>query len=185
VDEGETMRLGYSSTSNPVLWLTSRKRIFDLIIASPGIHFREIQRRLQMATGALGYHLKVLQNSGVVKSETYGKFLRYYPIAFGTSDMSFLSALRQENVRKILVHLMLKPKSTHAEIVKSLSLSPSAISWYLRRLKSTDIVVSEVENGRAKYSVGNAVELSKLLLSYRASFLDNAVDNFVSAWTDL
>ena len=46
-----------------VLALGVRREIFELIKQSPGLHFREIKRRTNLAIGALQYHLNVLEKN--------------------------------------------------------------------------------------------------------------------------
>ena len=41
--------------------LTPRDKIYSIIVQNPGLHFREIQRRTNIATGALQYHLEYLK----------------------------------------------------------------------------------------------------------------------------
>ena len=43
-----------------------RLRIVDILEKSPGIHFRELQRRLDAANGTLRHHLDILTKEGVV-----------------------------------------------------------------------------------------------------------------------
>ena len=43
------------------LKLDIRKKIYNTVKKNPGLHFREIQRRVEIATGALQYHLDYLQ----------------------------------------------------------------------------------------------------------------------------
>ena len=43
-----------------------RLRIVDALEKSPGIHFRELQRRLDAANGTLRHHLDILTKEGVV-----------------------------------------------------------------------------------------------------------------------
>ena len=43
-----------------------RVRIVDALEKSPGIHFRELQRRLDAANGTLRHHLDILTKEGVV-----------------------------------------------------------------------------------------------------------------------
>ena len=43
-----------------------RLRIVDTLEKSPGIHFRELQRRLDAANGTLRHHLDILTKEGVV-----------------------------------------------------------------------------------------------------------------------
>ena len=51
------------------LELEKRKELYRIIRTSPGLHFREIQRRTDSGTGQLEYHLEYLKKVGLILSE--------------------------------------------------------------------------------------------------------------------
>ena len=51
-----------------VVELEIRKDLYLLIVKSPGLHFREIQRRIKMATGKLTHDLNYLQKASLIKT---------------------------------------------------------------------------------------------------------------------
>ncbi len=171
-----------SDCEGTLLSLESRNRIYNLILAFPGLHFREIQRRLRTATGALEYHLGVLTDSGAIESRRYGQFRRFYPKGLHESEASLLSVLRHERQRNIVIFLSLHPHATHTMIAKQMRLSASTVSWYLRRLKASGVVRSEKDGRYERYIVSNPVQVGNVLRSYKPSFLDKAVNNFLSMW---
>ncbi len=92
------------------LQLDVRKRIYTEIERAPGLHFREIQRRTSLAVGSLQYHLDYLQKHHIVRTQSEGKFVRYYSVrgeqvgegpqmVSGQNTMAFL---RHESTRKII-----------------------------------------------------------------------------------
>src|SRR3989338_9240214 len=91
-----------------VLALGVRREIFELIKQCPGLHFREIKRRTNLAIGALQYHLNVLEKNNFVRSEKKGKFTRYFLFSSQETvqDQGTLSLLRDENIRKISLFLL-------------------------------------------------------------------------------
>ncbi|WP_319506293.1 hypothetical protein [uncultured Methanolobus sp.] len=48
------------------LELDTRKRIFETIQRSPGIHLRELERILDMAIGNLQYHLHYMEKKNLI-----------------------------------------------------------------------------------------------------------------------
>src|SRR3989344_8482830 len=107
------------------LKLEVRNRIYTTIQQNPGIHFREIQRRMGIATGALQYHLDYLQKKHLVRSERDAKFLRYYLIREEFKETQLMGILRQESMRKIIVFLMQRRFANNLTIAKAVGLSPS------------------------------------------------------------
>ena len=111
----------------PALALKARKRVYNLIKRSPGLHFRELKRRLKLATGQLQYHLSQLQEAHLVRAEKDGRFTRYYAIRgeqLGESEKT-LSLLRQDSVRRIVLFLQGRRFANNLAISNAIELSPS------------------------------------------------------------
>ena len=169
---------------NGFLELEARKKIYDCIAKSPGLHFREIQRRVGMATGSVDYHLHFLHKNGLVRTEKAGRFLRYYAanVQFEQGDKDLLSLLRQERIRHILIYLIEKKKANASKIAEELGYTPSNLSWYLKTLQEKS-VIKQTKRGRFRfYSVADKEQIIKCLVTYRSSFLDALVDRFIDAW---
>lgn len=59
--------------------LTPRDKVYSEIVKSPGLHFREIQRRTNLATGALQYHIDYLKKKILFltkKKENFPDFIQ-------------------------------------------------------------------------------------------------------------
>ncbi|MBI5060689.1 MAG: winged helix-turn-helix transcriptional regulator [Candidatus Aenigmarchaeota archaeon] len=167
-----------------LLELDARKEIYDCIRKSPGLHFREIQRRTKLPTGSVEYHLHFLHKNGLVRAEKKGKFLYYYPTdhAFGEEEKILISLLRQKNIRHILMSLIEKKGSTPSELGEKLGMSPSNLSWYLNMLSEKNIITQKKRGRFRHYSVRDKKRIVLCLVTYRASFLDKTVDGFIEAF---
>jgi len=164
--------------------LETRKKIYECIIKSPGLHFREVQRRTNLATGTLDYHLHFLHKNGLIRAEKSGRFTRYYAseVAYDEQEKSLLSILRQGHARRIIIHLLQSKKSNASKISESTGLSPSNLSWYLKLLEEKGII-SHGKKGRFRfYSVNDRDSIVKCLVTYKESFLDQLVDGFIETW---
>ena len=96
-----------------VLDLESRRRIFDLLTEYPGLHLRELERRLQMDVRGLQYHLEWLEGRGAVSTLREGGYLRYYPREwdrsrvreqFGPGEKRLLAVLRAVDGHHVPTH---------------------------------------------------------------------------------
>lgn len=162
----------------------TRKTIYGCIAASPGLHFREIQRRLNLGTGTLDYHLHLLRRQGSIRAEKSGKFTRYYTTdkLFEEKEKSILNLLRNENFRHIVIYLLEHRNPSASEISSALGFSPSRLSWHLKTLLGSN-VVEQKKNGRHRfYSLKSPKDMAGYLKAHRASFLDGIVDRFIDAW---
>lgn len=165
------------------LALETRKKIYDLIANSPGLHKRQIARQLNMSLSTIDYHLHYMEKRAIITSKQDGKYKRYF-IAEKVSpvDKRILSILRQETPRKIVIFLIENPRAIHKEICQHIKKAPSTISFHLKKLIEAGII-EEISLGKEKaYIVRNVEKVVDLLISYKSTFLDKAVDKFVNAW---
>ena len=167
------------------LKLEVRKKIYNTIKRNPGLHFRELQRRVGIATGALQYHLDFLQKKHLVKSEKETKFIRYYLIRQQFDDTELMSLLRQESIRRIMLFLMQKRFATNQSVSGGVELSPSTTATHLEKLSESGIVERFESRGKMAYRVADKQRVADLLVNYRRSFLDEMVNNFVEVWEEI
>lgn len=165
------------------LELEIRKNLYSIIVKSPGLHFREIQRRTKMATGQLTYHLNFLQKKSLIKTLSDREYLRYYAdMQISDKEKRVLELVRQKSVRHILLYLLEYKNCNHKQLVKSLDLSPSTISWHIKKLVDSKIVNKEVVGRNSFYSINDSELVKKTLVKYKESFLDKLVDKFIEMW---
>ena len=159
--------------------LTSRRKIYEEIVMNPGLHFRELQKRLEMPTGMLEYHLNVLEKEGVVVAKMDGKYKRYFANTFMTRDeRKVMGNLRSKIQRKIVIFLLENGKSRHSDIAEHVNISPSTLSYHISKLVKSGIVAKESEGREVYYFVVDPERVSAIIVKYRKSFLDSLVDNF-------
>ena len=113
----------------------TRKRILDLIRESPGVHFREISRRLDVPMGVVEYHIHNLLKSQEIVSRSEGRYRRYYAEGkHGSAEKGALAHLRKGVPRSIVIHLMTHPGARHRDLKGALSLTGSTLTFHLRDL---------------------------------------------------
>ena len=162
--------------------LSPRDRIYSSIGNNPGIHFREVQRRTGIATGALQYHIDYLKKKNLIREQKEGKFSRFYAIGGEQVDSSLMNLLRQDSVRKIVLFLLKRRRATLPSISKEVHLSNSTTSFHLQKLLLAQIVSQKTTQGKVFFSIKNKDPIIEVLLSYKTSFLDSLVDNFIDLW---
>ncbi len=165
------------------LALERRRRIYQFIRSHPGLHLRALEKRLGIALGDLRYHLEYLEKKGLVGSRTDG----YRKTFFSAKDVSLpdrdvLALLRQRAPRRIVLHLMLRESSTFEELREELGVSKSTLSFHLGKLTSKGLVKSARREGRNVYDLPDKEAVAELLITYRESFLDAAVDRVLDVW---
>lgn len=165
------------------LELETRRRLFEIVTESPGVHFRELQRLAKMPTGTLEYSLSCLVKSGIVEEQAEGGYLRYYPsLKFSAADKAMLSSMRQEIPRGVVLWLVQHPRSTHKDILSAFTFTAPTLTYHLKRLVASGVLATEKEGGRAVYFVQDHERVVNLLITYRRNFRDKLVDAVVSAY---
>lgn len=169
------------------LALSTRAKIYRIVKKSPGLHFREIQRRSRLAIGNLQYQLEVLQKNHLLKASKHGKFVRYYSVQGepAEADALVLSLLRQESIRRIVLFLLTEKKGTNFSIASAIGLSPSTTSWHVKKLLDAGIAEKRSRGKKRFFYLANPEQISTILVNYKRSFLDELVDNFVETFEQL
>jgi predicted transcriptional regulator len=172
---------------NQPLELETRKRLYKIIEKSPGLHFREIQRRSGIAVGSLQYHLDYLQKHDFLVSQKEGKFVRYYAMRTKkiVEDKPLMALLRQEQPRHILLFLLQRKFATNERIAEEVQLSQSTTSAYLKKMVETGAIQKRKSGRKTHFFVAEKEKVAALLAQYKKSFFDGLVDNFVEVWEEV
>jgi DNA-binding transcriptional ArsR family regulator len=168
------------------LELETRRRIYQFLEQHPGEHMREIGRSLNIAMGTLEYHLHYLIKSGLLTTREDQRFTRYFPAGgMDRRDKDVLAVVRQKVPRQIAAHLLLHPGASHGEILRHFSLSASTLSFHLKKLLRSGIATQAKEGRENHYQITDPDTIARVLITYRASFLDDVVDRFAEAWLSI
>ena len=165
--------------------LETRKNIFDMIAENPGLHLREIQKRLNIPLGTVEYHLNYFEDNEVVLVKEERGYKRYFPKkVMGSEDRNYLALLREVIPRRVVLHLMKNPGATFGDLAQALDMPPSSLAFHVKKLVTAQ-VLDRVKKGRVSYfKVKEPERVAKILIAHKRSFLDELVDRFVSTWTE-
>lgn len=166
----------------------TRSRIRDCINRQPGIHFNDITRELDIATGQTQYHLRKLVRAGKLDEESIAGRTHYYPPTFSTWEREAIALLRRETSREIVLYLLRNEPAAPAEITEQLDLARSTVEWHLSRLADHDIVEKEpmdTESARVVVTLCEKETVYRLLREIEPHILDRVVDRFSRLTDDL
>ena len=173
-------------TGQDPLELKSRRAIYEIISSSPGIHFRGIQRESGLPAGVVDYHLRYLSQKDIIVGKHDGHYKRYYLVGkIGSQDKKLMALLRQKIPRKIIMHLLLNPRTLHKSLNGIIEVSPSTLSFHLNKLKKHEVVHTERRGRTVEYWIADEAQVARALITYKKSFLDDAVDAFAETWLSL
>jgi predicted transcriptional regulator len=168
------------------LALSRRREIHGYIAKYPGAHFRDIQEKLGVPTGVLQHHLKVLEKLELVSFQMEGARKRYFvKSAVPFADRALLAIVRLKKNRDILMRILVKRRTRYRELLVHFNMKKSTLSFHVKKLVETGLVVEGRDEREKAYSIADPDALARILITYRESFLDEAVDRFVDLWTRL
>lgn len=173
-------------TKENVLDLDVRKQIVDCVEQNPGLHLRGLAERLGLPVSTLEYHTYQLLRHGRLSTRESGNFKAFYPAeGLDRRDKDILYMVRHEAPRRICAHLLLHPGITPKELREALSMAAPTLSFHLKRLREGGVTREEAA-GRTKHLfVADGERVASVLVTYRASFLDDTVDRFAKTWLAL
>jgi len=159
-----------------ILDLENRRSIYNFILKNPGLHIRELSRRLEIPKTTLKYHLKYLEVKNLVNYETKGKCTRYFAkFEIGTIDKKVLGVIRQEIPRRIIFLTFIFDEVFIDEISEGLEIPITTISFHLKKLKDMNVLITEKKNKRVAYSLQNRNYIYDLFIRYKDSLFDDPI----------
>lgn len=157
----------------------------------PGVHLREIRRRLRIPIGTLDYHLYRLGKEGMITVRFSGGYKCAYPAvvpALGgpipAPDQQLLALLRQPVPRALLLQLYLDGPSPPVGIADALGTTPSNLSYFLRRLETAGVIAREGAGPDRTVRLVDAKRVHEILLRF-PPLPEDAVDRFLRFWSEL
>lgn len=164
-----------------VLEYEKRRHLYALVRDEPGLHLRELERRSGLPLGTLRHHLEYLMAHRLVESAEDRNVTRFFVTDLdGPTDRRLLGALRQESLRRVLLHMLREEGPiAHRALQEGLGLPPSTLAAYLAQLTRRGILQRRVAGRESRYEVVDRERIIRLLHTFRASFLDEMVDHLL------
>jgi predicted transcriptional regulator len=181
-------------TTPELLELETRRTIYNLVLSQPGLHLREIQRRLGMHVNLVEYHLHHLIGSELVVSLHQGGYNRFFatqsPGDSGQVDRltshekRVIGLMRQPMPLKIMVYLIAAGMAQHKAICDHLGCAPSTLTYHMKKLVKNEVVIQRSAGEGKGYHLADRRAVARLLMLYRPAPFDQ-VDAFSELWLDL
>ncbi len=169
-----------------VLDLAARRRIVEHVREHPGMHLRALAESLTMPVSTLEYHCYHLTKHGHLSVRDEGAFKAFYPAeGLDRRDKDILYLVRHEAPRRICAFLLLNPGATPAELKPATGLSGPTLSFHLNKLRKAMLLREEPMGRTKRLYVEDSERVATVLVTYRRSFVDDAVDRFSAAWMAL
>jgi predicted transcriptional regulator len=167
------------------------ERLLSFIQQYPGVHLREIRRRLGIPIGTLDYHLYRMGRAGIITVQFQGGYKCCYPAVvpeiggpIPEVDRKVLALLRLPAPRALLLHLYLEGPTPPASLGTTLGTSGPNLSYYLHKLEESKVVVREGQGAQRLVRLVDPKQVHRLLLQF-PPLPETAVDRFLRFWSEL
>ena len=143
----------------------NRIKIINIILVEPGIHFNEIKRQLNLQTGQLDWHIKLLESYGVIQVRKIGQYNTYFPTIsdnpFSDLDIKLIKSKTTLKVMQIIKEI---PGITASQIAKSFKLGRNTIKYHVDKLAEKKMISSTKEGRKLKLYFNLEMETKKIIL---------------------
>ena len=144
-----------------------RRKILRFVKRNPGLHFREISRRVPLTRGTLDYHMKTMESVGLLKTVS-GRGRIHYFVAdapYPAEEETLIIALRNESLRRIITGIYLNQGACNEEIAEDVGLSGATVREHVRYLEDLGVVIAERDGRYVRYTL--AESYSRILTGMR------------------
>ena len=161
--------------------------LIDHIANVPGIRYRELLKLSGFSNGVLFYHLRGLEEAGLVRVERKRakKTTRYYPINISEIESAILSWLRHKPLREIILFILENRQCSFSDIVNYTGKAISTVSSHLGQLKQEELISIRRSGQGFLYSLANPELIANVALKYKLRLFDKSVNNFIDMVEEL
>ena len=162
----------------------TRTRIRRHVRDTPGVHFNQVGRDLDIATGQVQYHLRRLVRNDELVVERIGGRTHYFDPSFDPWERRALALLRRETPREIIVRLHADGPKRPKALASDIDLARSTISWHVSTLAENGIV-EKSDDHPMTLALNRPDRTAELLEVASPSLPDRLVDRFVRTVDEL
>ncbi|MHA1983240.1 MAG: winged helix-turn-helix transcriptional regulator [Candidatus Hodarchaeales archaeon] len=162
-----------------ILMHPTRRRIYELCVMSPGTNFSKIAEFLEIANSTISWHLKRLEESGLVKSIKISGKRIYVPVELRDELAEEIYViLDNEIAKKIFVFILNNPDTYPLDIARNIGIHHESVRYHLLRLEKLNLIKSTKKSKLVTIQVGErAIQLRKASLNV-------LTDNYINFLTE-
>lgn len=182
----------FLATRDDLLELDTRRRLFEVVQEYPGLHLRELARRVEMNPNHAKYHLQYLEKHGLISSKKQGGYWTFFPLEEGSlglreqvdaREKHVLALLRRPIPLHVTIVLLDRDEASLSELGEAVDASPSTLHYHMGKMEKAGLVESRREGRERRFRLPDHDEVLALLMRFRPP--DELVQGFLEAWEEL
>jgi predicted transcriptional regulator len=127
-----------------------RGRIYAYLQQRVGANLKQITDELALTTTNAIWHLRKLEDAGLVRSRRFSGFKVFYPAEGGVEARRLslsMTALANSNAKEVLEYVLANPGTHQREIARALSVNHGTVRWHLKKLRTAELL-TEIKRGK-------------------------------------
>lgn len=164
-------------------------KIINYIRENPGSYLRQIKSELGISMGTIQYYLRKLEKEEKITSSRNGLHKCFFIIGiFKESEKEIIRYLNQETPRRIIMFIIEQGRPTQNDIAQNLRITPPTITWNLKRLMNSKILIEKKDGRYKRYLLSSDIDsilLTKLFRSYYPSLWSRWSDRLAEIFLSL
>ena len=143
-------RISYTDEEK-VLLNDTRREIYNCIIDNPGIHLREMSKKLGKGVSTITWHLRILEKADLIRSRKLGNRIIYYPKGMDISDLPLLY-LDNKTSQEVFNYILHKPAHLR-KIAEDLGMPVETVRYNLKKMEEMNLITSKEDGNKIVYYV--------------------------------
>ena len=134
---------------NPV-----RQRIFAHLRARTGATLKQVTEDLALTTTNAIWHLRKLEDAGLVHSRRFNGYKVFYPAEGGVHARRLslsMTALANGNAQEVFEYVLANPGTHQREIARALNVNHGTVRWHLKKLRGAELLAEERRGKTSTY----------------------------------
>ncbi|MBN1216910.1 MAG: winged helix-turn-helix transcriptional regulator [Candidatus Lokiarchaeota archaeon] len=124
----------------------NRRKIIRYILAEPGIHYNDLQRKCFLTPGQIRWHLNILLEYNIIKKDRLGQYIVFSPNIIDLEYENYnKKVIRSKTSLDILDMIEENPGVIPSDLANNLDLKKSTISYHINKLKKKGFIYSKKE----------------------------------------
>jgi predicted transcriptional regulator len=162
-----------------------RQRIYAYLKERVGANLKQVTDDLQLTTTNAIWHLRKLEEAGLIHSRRFNGYKVFYPAEGGVEARRLSlgkTALANGNAQEVFEHVVANPGTHQREIARALGVNHGTVRWHLKKLMHAELIV-ETRRGKASVYEPTPMGTAALreLANHRAAAAPPAVPAVISA----